>query len=63
MNYVFGSCSSLTKLNVSNFNTNLVEDMSDVFYQWVKIKSLDLSKFNTSLVYNMNSMFSLCYSL
>ena len=31
MSYMFSSCSSLTSLNLSNFNTNNVTDMSYMF--------------------------------
>ena len=32
MSYMFYNCSSLTSLNLSNFNTNNVKDMSNIFY-------------------------------
>ena len=32
MSQMFSDCSSLTSLNLSNFNTNNVEDMTDIFY-------------------------------
>ena len=31
MNSMFSFCSSLTSLNLSNFNTNNVKDMKDIF--------------------------------
>ena len=31
MSYMFNECSSLTSLNLSNFNTNKVEDMNSIF--------------------------------
>ena len=30
-NYMFNGCSSLTNINLSNFNTNNVTNMSDMF--------------------------------
>ena len=30
---MFSLCSSLTSLNLSNFNTNNVKDMSEMFYR------------------------------
>ena len=44
-------------LNVSNFNTSNVADMSAMFYL-SQATTLDLSNFNTSKVTNMSSMFS-----
>ena len=32
MNGMFAGCSSLTKINLSNFNTNKVIDMSNILY-------------------------------
>ena len=32
MSYIFDRCSSLTNINLSNFNTNNVTDMSWMFY-------------------------------
>ena len=31
MSYMFYECSSLTSLNLSNFNTNNVNDMNSIF--------------------------------
>ena len=31
MSYMFSECSSLTSLNLSNFNTNNVTNMKDMF--------------------------------
>ena len=31
MSYMFSGCSSLKEINISNFNTNNVTDMSDMF--------------------------------
>ena len=33
MNAMFIGCSSLIELNLDNFNTNNVTDMSDMFYE------------------------------
>ena len=38
---MFSECSSLTSLNLSNFNTNNVEDMSEMFYGCSSLTSLN----------------------
>ena len=48
MSYMFNQCSSLTSLNLSNFNTNNVQDMSYMFQLCSSLTSLNLSNFNTS---------------
>ena len=60
---MFNNCSSLTSLNLSNFNTSNVTNMNNMFAYCYGLKSLDLSHFNTSNVTNIDSMFSWCYNL
>ena len=57
MGQMFLGCSSLTWLDLSNFNTSNVTDMSYMFYWCSWINELNLSNFNTSNVTNMASMF------
>ena len=54
---MFYGCSSLTSLNLSNFNTNNVNDMSEMFSSCSSMNFLNLSNFNTSNVTNMRRMF------
>ena len=63
MSNMFGNCSSLNSLNVSNFNTSKVTDMSYMFYSCGKLTTLDISNWDTSNVTNMNNMFSNCTNL
>ena len=42
---MFSECSSLEKLNISNFNTNNVANISYMFYKCISLKELDSSKF------------------
>ncbi len=58
MSDMFYECSSLTSLDLSNFNTNNVEDMKYMFYNCSSLTSLNLSNFNTNNVTNMEGMFS-----
>ena len=76
MSGMFSGCSSLKELNLNNFNTNNVTDMSWMFRGCLnelklKIKSqfknfkeeLNLSNFNTDNVIDMSDMFGGCHSL
>ena len=57
---MFSKCSSLNKLNLSNFNTNNVTNMEYMFNKCSLLKELILSNFNTNNVNNMRFMFSKC---
>ena len=63
MNWMFGGCSGLTSLDLSNFNTSNVTDISGMFSGCSGLTSLDVSNFNTSNVTKMNGMFHQCRSL
>ena len=60
---MFYSCSSLTSLDVTHFNTANVTTMNSMFYNCSKLTSLDVSKFNTVNVTNMSGMFNSCSAL
>ena len=60
---MFYDCSSLTSIDVSNFDTSKVTTMYKMFNYCEKLTSIDVSNFNTSKVTNMWGMFSECYSL
>ncbi len=62
-NYIFYECDSLTNLNLSNFNTTNVTDMSYMFRMCKSLRNLDLSNFNTTYVHNMSYMFGFCKSI
>ena len=61
--YMFAGCSSLTSLDLSNFNTNNVYNMMGMFSGCSSLSSLNLSNFNTNNVNNMSGMFYECSSL
>ena len=63
MNCMFSGCSSLTSLDLSNFDTQKVTNMAQLFGFCTALSGLDLSKFNTSKVTQMQSMFFNCSSL
>ena len=56
MGGLFFLCNSLTSLDLSNFDTSQVTDMSYMF-NGIGCGTLNLSNFDTSQVTNMNSMF------
>ena len=61
---MFRSCHSLTSLDVSNFDTQQVKDMSYMFYNCESLFSIpDISKWNTNNVIDMSNMFHNCKSL
>lgn len=63
MQQMFSQCSSLTSLDVSNFDTSKVRTMEGMFASCSSITNLDLSNFNTSGVTDMESMFAYCKNL
>ena len=60
---IFSGCNSLTKIDLSNFNTQNVINMSRMFLGCNSLTNIDLSNFNTQNVTNMNNMFRGCNSL
>ena len=61
--YMFCRCNSLTNINLSNFNTENVINMSSMFYGCNSLTNINLSNFNTLNVNDMSLMFCGCYSL
>ena len=63
MNSLFSGCSSLKEINITNFKTNKVIDMSCMFYGCISLKELNLSNFTFKEKIKMDSMFYECSSL
>ena len=63
MSSMFWNCSSLTSLDVSNFDTSNATALSGMFMDCSNLTELDVTNFNTSSVTTMSSMFSNCSSL
>ena len=61
--YMFYDCSSLKKLNLSNFNTNNIKDMSFMFSNCSSLEYIDVSNSDNSNVKNMRGMLNECSSL
>ena len=57
---MFSDCSTLSSLDLSNFNTAIVTNMSYMFFNCANLSSLDLSNFNTAIVSDMSLMFGGC---
>ncbi len=60
---MFFCCNSLTNLDLSNFDTNNVNDMNCMFYECNSLVSLNLKNFKTINVNDMNNIFDGCISL
>jgi surface protein len=60
---MFAYCSSLTSLDLSNFNTENVTWMTSMFIHCSSLTSLDLTNYNTANVTRMDLMFYGCSSL
>ena len=64
MNSMFEKCSELIYLDLSNFKTSNVTDMSFMFIDCHKLKQIKgLNNFNTINVSKMNGMFGNCKEL
>ena len=63
MQNMFYKCSSLTSLDLNNFNTANVTSMKSMFYKCSSLTNLDLSSFNTTKVTNISYMFNSCSKL
>ena len=63
---MFKNCSSLTSINLSNFNTNNVTNMNCMFAGCISLTSINLSNFNCDKIENTNGMIDMfkdCKSL
>ena len=57
MSYMFSGCSSLTELNLTSFDTQIVTNMNSMFSSCSSIHYLDLSSFNTEKCKTFTNMF------
>ena len=62
-NYMFNRCSSLTNIDLSNFNTNNIIDIRGMFRGCLSLKNINISNFNTNNTTNMRFMFYNCEKL
>ena len=61
--YMFSFSDTMTKIDLSSFNTQKVTNMSNMFLFCQKLKTIDLSSFNTQNVKDMSKLFFGCYNL
>ena len=61
--YMFRDCNLLTYLDLSNFNTQNVNNMKSMFSYCKSLTNLNLSNFNAKNITNMSCMFFNCNSL
>ena len=57
MSYMFNNCSSLINLNMTDFLTDNVTNMSHLLYNCEKLNFIDFSSFNTTKVNDYNNIF------
>jgi len=61
---MFSHCEKfVSQLDLSNFNTKNVTNMSGIFYDCINLKELNLTNFDTRNVVNMSYMFYDCKRL
>ena len=60
MGGMFCRSSSLEELNISNFNTNNVNNMVSMLKRCLSLKGLNISNFNINNVHYMEGMFKGC---
>ena len=60
---MFSGCYNLVSLDLSNFDTRSVTDMSNMFSYCYKLEKININNFNTSLVKSMRLIFFYCKSL
>ena len=63
MESMFSGCKSIEFLNLSEFKTVSVNNMSCIFEGCISLKNIILSNWDTSNVVDMNSMFAGCSAL
>ena len=61
--FMFSECKQLTSIDLSNFDSSLITDISYMFYKCSKLKNINLANFNTSNVTDMDYLFAQCYKL
>ena len=57
---MFFNCFSLEELNLSNFNTDKVYNMTCMFQECFSLKELNIANFNTDNVVYLSNMFKKC---
>ena len=61
--FMFCNAKDIISVNLSDFDTSTVTNMTHMFFNCNKLTSIDVSTFNTQLVTDMKNMFEQCSSL
>ena len=57
MRSMFSRCENLFNIDLSNFDTENVENLSQMFFGCTNLIDINLSNFDTKKVINMNGLF------
>jgi len=60
---MFEDCGKIVEIDLSKFDSSLVNNMNNMFYYCYSLTSINLLNFDTSKVKNMKQMFTHCSSL
>ena len=63
MRLLFGECSALTAIDLSNLDTSSVTDMSYIFYNCTALKTVDISALSAAQPTTIRGLFSGCSAL
>ena len=63
MDSLFYGCSKLTSVDLSNFNTSKVYEMSNLFYSCTNLKNINFGNINTPSLETLKSAFNGCSEL
>ena len=58
---MFSYCAGLKELNLSNFNTDNVQDMCGMFSNCLSLENLNIPNFNSHTAINIKEIFSGCW--
>ena len=60
---MFKDLNSIEEIDLSNFDSSIVNDSTSMFSGCTRLTSLNLTNFSTDLITNMDNMFQKCISL
>ena len=61
--YMFYNCDKIISIDLSSFNSSMVNNMKYMFYGCINLRHINFSNINTENVINMERMFYMCYKL
>ena len=63
LNQFFKNCENITEIDLSNFNSTLINGMDYIFSNCISLTSINLNNFDTSNIKNMQGIFQNCRKL